>query len=251
MNLDDDQQRTLRSVLGTLDERDIRYVILRGHEPLPSAVDGSDIDLFVAPASFDEVVGLFQRELEAAESPLAGAVGLAMQGAKHPWEAASLAVGSPRIAASYVRKSLTTADFAARDYVKRTFTDGDLGFDLANHLAYTSTLDESKIRVDPAVEAAMLDRRVERDGLYVPAPPDELAHLVCRGVFDYEGTFPERYRTRCDDLAGRVSSQDRLDEQFRTLLSRLFYDADTLVYDLVCGGEYDAIRQRLRRYTDY
>lgn len=251
MNLDEYQQETLTSVLGSLADRDIGYVVLRGHEPLPSAVRGSDIDLFIAPASFDDAVALFQRELEAAESTLAGAVGLAVLGARHPREAASLAVGSPRAAASYVRKSLTTADFAARDYVRRTFADGDLVFDLVNHIAYTSTLDDSKIRVDPEVEAAMLDRRVDRDGLYVPSPPDELAHLVCRGVFDYEGAFPERYRARCDELAETVRSRNRLDEQFRELLSGLFFDADTLVYELVVAGDYDAIRPRLRRYSDY
>lgn len=251
MKLDERQQEILMNLLGSMADRDIRYVVLHGHEPLPSAVPGSDIDLFVASTSFDEAVTLFQQELEAAESTLAGALGLAVLGARHPRKAASLAVGSPRIAADYVRKSLTMTDFADRDYVERAFTDGDLVLDLANHIAYASTLDGSKIRVDPEVEAAMLDRRIDRDWLYVPSAPDELAHLVCRGVFDYGGTFPERYREWCDDRVETVRSQNRLDEQFRNLLSQLFFEADTLVYELVDAGDYDCIRPRLRRYTDY
>jgi hypothetical protein len=41
------------------------------------------------------------------------------------------------------------------------------------------------------------------------------------------------------------------DEQFRDLLSHLFYEGDSLVYDLTTAGEYDAIRSRLWRYADY
>lgn len=251
MRLDDRQRTVLRNVLGRLDDRGIRYVLPRGHEALPTAIGGSDVDLFVDPAAFDDALAVFQSALDPAESALEGVLGLAAVGARHPKEAAALAVGSPRAAATVVRKHLTTTDFSSRDYVERTFTDGDLVFDLVNHIAYASPLDGSQIRVDPAVERGMLDRRVDHDGVYAPAPPDELAHLVCRGVFDYDGTFPERYRERCDHLGERVRARNESDEQFRALLSRLFYDADTLVYDLVAEGDYDALRPRLRRYTDY
>lgn len=123
--------------------------------------------------------------------------------------------------------------------------------DLVNHLAYESPMDGSKIRVDPAVEEAMFDRWRAHGSFYAPATPDELAHLVCRGVFDYDGEFPDRYVSRCDALVEAVRAGAEADEQFRDLLSHLFYEADSLVYDLTTAGEYDAIRSRLWRYADY
>lgn len=246
-----EQRGAMMEIFTSLAERDIRYVVLRGHETLPSSVQGSDIDLFVDPTSYDDALPVFTRHFEPAESILAGVLELAALGVTHPRRAVELAVGSPRDVADFVKKSLTTNDFSSRQYVERTFSDGSLTFHLVNHLAYTSPMYGSQIRVDPEVEAAILERRVERDGFYIPSKPDELAHLVCRGVFDYHGEFPARYRSRCDELFEAVRSREDLDEQFSTLLSRLFYDADSVVYQSVSAGEYDAILSRLRQYADY
>lgn len=241
------RRETLAAVFASFDERDLPYVVLRGHEGLP----GSDVDVFVDADAFDDGVAVCDRYLNRGESVLGGLLDLAAVVARNPRHTVASAVESPRGAVAFASKSLGASDFSGRNYVERSFTRGDLSVHLVNHLAYTSTLDRSKVRVDPAVETAMLDRRERSDDCFVPAPPDELAHLVCRGVFDYEGEFPERYEDRCDRLFSDVSACDGRNRQFRDLLSRLFYDADDLVYDLVAAGDYGSIRSRLRRYSDY
>lgn len=251
MSVSDTTHRTVRDLFESFEQQGLPYVVLRGHEALPAGVAGSDLDLLVGPAVFKEAVELCSRKFDPAESTARGALDLLAVGIKQPRRAIAFTVDSPGEALAFVEKSLGTAEFSDRKYVQRTFVDGDLSVDLVNHLAYTSTLDGSMIRVDPAVEQAMLARRTRSDGVYVPAPPDELAHLVCRGIYDYDGVFPDRYERRCDRLSAVVRDDDSMDGQFRALLSRLFYDADKLVYELVATGEYDSIRDRLRRYSDY
>lgn len=251
MRLDEAQRETLHDSLAALDQHDIRYVILRGHRELPQALAGSDVDLFVDPAGFEDALTLFDHLLDPAESTLRGLFDLAVLGARHPRRAVEMAVGSPHDAGQYVMKSLRTTEFGDRKYEERSFRDGELVFHLVNHLAYTSTLDGTMVRVDPQIEAWMLDNRLSQEWFYIPEKPDELAHLICRGVFDYEGEFPDRYHTRCDELFAAISQHDRLIERLRTLLGSLFYDADDLAYELLAEGDYDSLRRRLRCYANY
>lgn len=252
MDLADSQRRTVRRLLRAFDDRDVRYVVLRGHERLPDGLAGSDLDLFVDPAAFDAAVAVCERELDAAESPLSSVVDLAALAAANPRRTVEQVVAAPGQVAWFVKQTLSASEFSDRGYVERAFRDGDgLVVDVVNHLAYTSPMDGSQIRVDPAVEASMLDHRRRRDGVCVPSPPDELLHLVCRGVFDYGGDFPARYRRRCDALADRVRADPEADERFRDLLSHVFFDADEVVYDAVADGDYGEIRSRLAAYADY
>lgn len=251
MRLESEQQETITEVLEGLERCDIRYVVLRGHEDLPNVIQGSDIDLFIDPEAFDNAIDLFKQTLKSTDGTIDRVVRLAVLGVTNPSRSAAMILNSPGDAVQYVWKSLTTTEFSDRNYVEHSFGDGDLDFHIVNHLAYKSTLDGSQVRVDPEVETAMLNRRVDRDGIYIPSEPDELAHLLCRGIFDYDGTFPRRYQSRCDELYEVVRQRKKLEDRFRTLLSKLFYDADTLVYDLVAAAEYDSIRSRLRSYADY
>lgn len=245
------ERERLERTLRTFDARGVRYVVLRGFADLPTAVGGRDVDLFVDPVSFEAAVAVCGARFERGESVAGNAVDLLALGLRHPRRAVRRALTAPGDVAALVRRRLVTSEASDRGYVARSFEHGDLVVDLANHLAYTSPLDGSMIRVDPRVDELMLDRRTDRGWGYAPSPPDELAHLVCRGVFDYDGAFPARHATRCDHLVEALAGDPTADEQFRELLGHLFFAADALVYDHVVAGEYDEIRPALRRYADY
>lgn len=251
MELSRASRERLEQLFEGFDSRGIRYVVLRGFTGLPTEIAGADIDVLVDSSSFDAAMEMCRMNFATAESLTRNAIDLLSLGLHHPMETIRRVVVTPGDVTSFVTRSLVTSDFTTRGYVERSFEHKRLVLDVVNHLAYTSPLDGSQIRVDPSVEELLLERRVERNWGYAPAPPDELAHLVCRGVFDYDGEFPQRYVSRCDQLVETVSANTDTDQQFRYLLTRLFYAADTRVYDLVRAGEYDSIRSSLRRYADY
>ncbi|SIS03125.1 hypothetical protein [Natronorubrum thiooxidans] len=251
MSISPGQQEAIFSVFDSFEDQNIRYVVLRGYDDLPDAITGSDIDVFVEASSFDVGVRICANDFELDEPTARNVLKLASAGMSQPQQTIETITTSPSHVIEIVKETVTTADFSNRNYVERTFRNGAIVMDLENHLAYKSTLDGSQIRVDPDVEAAMLDRRINRDGFYIPAPPDALAHLVCRGVFDYDGDFPDRYVSKCNDLRQRVTSDPTLDEQFRTVLSKLFYDGDSVVYESVLAGNYQTIRSDLRQYSEY
>lgn len=251
MELARPSRKRLAGTFRAFDARGVRYVVLRGFTGLPTAIGGSDVDLLVDSSSFAEAVEVCESRFERGESVAGNAVDLVAMGLRRPRRAVAMALAAPDDVAALVRRRLVASEASDRGYVARSFEHGELVVDLVNHLAYTSPLDGSKIRVDPRVDELMLERRRTRAWGYAPATPDELAHLVCRGVFDYEGAFPARYASRCDRLAEELAADPATDEQFRELLSHLFFAADALVYDHVVAGEYDAIRSSLRRYADY
>lgn len=251
MELSSEQRRNLGRVWRAFDERDVPYVVLRSYEGLPESTEGSDVDMLIADESFQTAVALCRESFESTESIVGNALSLGTLVAGNLSEVVKTVAESPSEAATTAKRRLVSTEVSARGYVQRTFDAGGLRLDLENHLAYTSPMDGSRIRVDPVVETHLFERRIERGDFYVPSPPDELGHLVCRGIFDYEGEFPPRYIEKCDDLVAEIRSNSTSDEQFRSLLSHLFYGADSLVYDLVVDGEYDAIRSQLYRYSDY
>lgn len=251
MNLTKTQQQTLNSVWRAFDERNVRYVVLRSYESLPASIEGSDVDILVDDGSFDEAIAYCEQEFESTESMLRNAFGLSSLASRHPRTVIRRMSDSPTEALSEVKQRLISTEVSLRKYISRVFDADGLQFHLVNHLAYKSPMDESRIRVDPVVERLLFERRNEADEFYVPAPPDRLAHLVCRGVFDYGGTFPPRYVSRCDALVEAIRSNSVWDEQFQDVLSHIFYDADELVYEFVVAGDYDAIHAELRQYSDY
>ncbi len=251
MNINLDQREAIFDVFNSFEEQNVRYVVLRGHDDLPEGITGSDIDVFVEASSFDAGVQIGENHFELDEPTVQNVLELASAGVSQPQRTIETVTTSPRHVIELAKRSVTSTDFSNRGYVERTFRNGDVVIHLENHLAYKSTLDGSQIRVDPDVEAAMLDRRIKRDGFYVAAPPDALVHLVCRGVFDYDGEFPDRYISKCNDLRRRVTSDQTLDEQFKALLSKLFFGANSVVYELVLAGNYQSIRSELRQYSEY
>lgn len=251
MELTRTQQRNLDNLWGAFDDRNVEYVVLRGDENLPESITGNDVDMLVAADSFDDAIAYCKREFEPTESIPRNALHLALLVSRSPGDAIGQVLSSPIEALSAVKRHLVSTEVTVRQYVSRVFDADGLQLHLVNHLTYKSPMDGSRVRVDPTVERGMFDRRIKAGGHYVPAPPDKLTHLVCRGVFDYDGNFPPRYAIRCNELVEEIRSDPLQDEQFRDVLSHIFYGVDTLVYELVMSGDYDVIRTRLRRCSDY
>lgn len=251
MTLSNAQRTALSYVWSAFDERDITYVVLRGYEALPRAIVGSDVDVLVDTESFDDAVAVCKRAFESTESIPRNVLDLASLVLANPRPVARDVARSPAEMAATAKNRLLSSTVTGRGYVERAFDAAGVQVHLTNHLAYESPMDGSRVRVDPDIEDAMFDHRVEREAFYAPAPPDELAHLVCRGVFDYGGAFPDRYVDRCEGLFAEVRADAAADDRFRDLLSGLFFDADTLVYDHVAAADYDRIRPALREYSDY
>lgn len=248
----DSQTERLETLLNSFSERDIRYVALRGHPELSSSGSDSDIDTYVSSDSFDTAAEMcHQFGLSAAESSVENTLKLFARGIRKPRLAVELLGRSPRKLVSEVRDSVAVDSSTYQGYRDRGFEDGTLDVHLVNHLAYASPMNGKKIRVHPAVEQQLLDNCQQLDGVFVPAAPDELAHLVCRGVFDYEGQFPGYYVTRCNYLVEEVLASEPATTRFQDLLGYLFMGADSRVYELVVNRQYDEIRSILYQYSDY
>lgn len=251
MTLTDDQRAALARTWSAFDDRGITYVVLRGYTDLPDSIAGSDLDLLVAPDSFPDAVSFCKHTFESSESIPQNALDLALLVANRPRTVARDVARAPTEMVATAKNRLVSSEVTGRGHLERAFDAAGLQLHLVNHLAYKSPMNGSKIRVDPAIEDAMFDHRTRNGAFYTPAPPDQLAHLVCRGIFDYEGDFPDRYKARSEQLFEEIQADAEMRERFRDLLSQLFFQADTLVYQHIEDGAYDEIRSALRQYSDY
>lgn len=249
--LTDDQRDALLDVFERLRDRRVPYVVLRGYDDLPDRIKGSDVDLLVDAGRFDDAVEAIRARFAPSEPRLANALDIVEFGARNPLIGVRTLLESPEEVARYVRRNLVATEVGGRNYIERTFEHEGLVVHLVNHLTYVSPMNGDRFRVAAEVDGGLLERRIDHGDFFVPAPPDELAHLVCRGVFDYEGVFPDRYAARCDELRPAVFGDSRTEQTFKMVLSHLFYGAAPLVENLVRNGEYDSIRSRVASYDDY
>lgn len=140
----------------------------------------------------------------------------------------------------------------AGGYSSIKLRSGDVTLHYVNHLVYESPMDGSMIRVDPRLENALYRERERTDeGFFIPSPPDELLHLVCRGLFDYKGEFPEYYVDRCDTLRKQIIGDDSLERSFRNRLELAFFSAAPVVYNHISNGSYDKLLRSLIQYDEY
>lgn len=245
------QRDALIDTFAALESRDIPYVVLKGYQKLPDRIFGSDIDLLIDEERFAAAAEVIGTRFAPSASTYANLLDLVKYGVQNPMLGVRTLAESPDEVVSHIRRTLIASELGSRNYLERTFTHDGLDVHAVNHLAYTSPMDGSRIRVAYQVDDGLLTRRVKRDEFYTPAPPDELAHLICRGLFDYAGTFPERYVRWCDELRAEVFDDPEAAETFETVLSHLFYDATPLVIDLVREGEYDTLRSELVTHDKY
>lgn len=252
MQCDRQQRFALAQLATAFETEDVEFVIPRGHANLPEAFPGSDLDIFVAPSSFDRaMVAVEDAGFSADGSRLENAVGLVREGLSQPSRGIRYMLESPGDLIDYTLRQLDPGRQTRRGLRERHFVNDGLDVHLFNHLAYASPMNGAKIRVDPAVETAFLERRQRGQVGWIPSPPDELLHLICRGVFDYSGHFPGYYVRRCDEIVATLRDDSTADSRFRTLLEPVFFNAASLVHEHVFEGRYDDIRGALFRFADY
>lgn len=250
---DQEQQLELSAFLEELDRADCTYVIPRGYRNLPESVPGVDLDILVSETDFERAKSVaedrgFQREHHQRPIP----IDLISRAVRKPRRATEVAVRNPRRIVNMVTDSDSeTADSLRGQFRAFKAEKRGIHIDLQNHLAYTSPRNGNKVRVAPAVEESMFHNRKLSSFTYVPSAADELVHLVCRGIFDYHGDFPDYYIRRSKTLWDSIEANDSEHERFCDLLSLVFYNADDVVYRGVREGEYNELRGRLRRFDDY
>jgi hypothetical protein len=246
------EQQVLRDVFEAFDEHGAEYVVLRGYRNLPESTPGGDIDLLIDPEGFRRIdSALMDVDISPRSSNSSNALTLVSEGIRNPIRAARLLFGNPRRLIEISREYLSGTERISPNLKETKYEHGDVILHFTNHLSYQSPMNQSDIRVDPDVEQMMLNRRKRSEPFFVPALPDELAHILCRGIFDYEGSFPSYYKETCSHLVEEIKTDPKADEQFQDILSLLFFDASDIVYDLTINGKYDQIRSSLYRFTDY
>lgn len=250
---DDTRQRQLRDLFERFNDAGLRYVVPRGYDELPEAVRGGDLDVFVDADDFSRATDLSTSVGFGPKRSTTEPLRLLSDAARKPARAATMLVSEPSEVYRLVRESVVpgAATEGRRGYTEARLHDDGLQLHLFNHLAYASTLDERKIRVHPEVERQMLDHRMLDDPWPVPHRVDAFVHLVCRGVFDYGGEFPDYYLETCTRLFADVRDDPDDDERLRELLELVFFDASSLVYDLAAAERYEDMRDELRRFSEY
>lgn len=244
---------TYRDVFLTLNSKGVTYVVLRRYDSLPERTieSGSDVDILVEPEQFQDAIDAIRTlGFEAKGSSGPSRLRVFRMAITKPRKAILELVNDPHRSIRKILLGTTAPSGNPRHKNAQLSRDAQL-VDLQNNLAYKSPMDGSKIPVNPTVTEGMLDRRVTEDCFYVPARPDELAHLVAHCVFDKNGTFPPYYAERCSNMFSAVRSDPDQQQLFEDLLERIFFKASQLVFDLVAEERYSEIRGKLREYSDY
>jgi len=255
------KQGEIRLVLNELNNRNIRYLVLRRHEKLPSAIPGSqekvfDIDVLIDDSQFNEAIGLlnnlgYSRKRTKRISVVKKAV-------KNPSKALKVLVNSPtevihQLGISIPKLGLNRSpdEWASEgSYIYLMEKDG-LVFDIRNHLTHKSYSGSKLIRLNPELEEQFLYRRKKRKMVYYPHPSDELTHLIGRIIFTYEGNPPQYYLQRCDKLRDIVYEDNKYLKIFQSNLSLIYYNATKVVMRLVDKREYAKLRNSIVAFSDY
>lgn len=250
------EQQLINSIFSSLFQHELEYVVPRSYQELPERVTGGDIDVIIRPDELDTAAAICDEQgLSKRETAGTQLAGLAHRTIQDPRHAVRVLFSRPQQAFDELRSAVqpetNNGDQLAAEYTEQKYEQGNLIIHFMNHVAYTSPHNNATVRVDPTVEEFLYQRSRTVGGIPAPAPPDELAHLICRGIFDYGGRFPEHYIKRCDELQSEVLADNRWQQAFEDLLSLLFFDADGVVLDNVEEGSYDTIRDDLVAFAEY
>lgn len=250
-----EQSVLISDTLNRLNQNGVELVVPRGYRDLPDSIPGSDIDIVVHRDRFKQSVEVLEESgFSRAGSPSSRLLSLLYDALEDPSRAKELILTNQRRLYLLLKNALlepTHDSEVAAEYAEFKAEKGSVVFHLMDRLAYKSPHNQQKIPVDSRVEELLHERSESRGNFQVPSPPDEFAHLVCRGVFDYEGTFPPYYIKRCKSLSDVVFNSEEYEMQFRELMGLLFFDADEKVIECIEDERYDSIKSELLAYADY
>lgn len=253
MDFTAEQSRLVEAFLDALKGDGITYVVPRGYEDLPRSVPGGDVDVYVRADHFRPAIDRSKQ------------LGLQPGGESGINEVISAIVADPkRAGAKLLREpvkafSVVYGTLAGEDDLssgQATYRDyraygADVMIHLMNHEAYESPMNGGMIRVHPDVEDSMFRNRRKFRGIFVPAEPDELCHLICRGVFSYSGDFPTYYVERCVNLYSKIRSSATQERAFERLLSKVFFEASEVVLEAIADKRYADIKAKLINSSGY
>ncbi|MGM0567670.1 MAG: hypothetical protein ACQESB_00465 [Elusimicrobiota bacterium] len=262
------EQKLIRNLLNSFNENDIFYVVPRDYEELPKEMKENRLDILVEKSFFLKAhylcgelsfkkqkhrKNLFQyvknnfikyKIFSHQFFPSTQKITLKKYIKTHMY---LIFLG---VRSSFRKKKRNKKNLYSR-YIKREFKNGDVTIRLMSHLAYTSPSSRKLIQVGPIVGHKMLENREKSDDIYIPSPPDELAHLICRGVCDFFGNFPDHYLYKCSILREKVLREEEDKKRFKKLLSILFFKADVVVYNCILKKKYNKIKEEVVKFTGY
>jgi len=273
-DLSNHQQEVVFSLFDQLEELSIRYVVLRRYELLPDSVPGSqqkelDIDILVESDKFEDVVSIAESlgfGFNISNKTMANRYHTLVRRIKNPQETVQILKESPEKVeqamgikfprwvspSQKINPYKFTDDSEKHYYVMR---GNNMKLDLKPHLAHETPMAlkgrSKRIRLHPHVEKQMLNRRVKNGQLYHPSPPDELVHLLTHVIFEYKGEISEYYEQRIHDITNLVLENELYESQFKELLSLVYFNADSKVYEFCEQRKFKNMFSELKQFSDY
>lgn len=236
-----------------LNETDLPYVVPRKYDALPESTidDDGDVDIIFGESNFDYGVAVCKQNgfLER-KSRMKNRKSLVSDLVTSPLSSSKTIISDPIDALSRVLKGEVSTKSNSRHQNIKLYDD-ELMLDLRDNLAYKSPMNRKRIPVDTAVTEGMINRRRKHNGIYVPSPADELAHIVPHCLFDKKGDFSPYYQKRCEELLMTVQNDDEQKQLFDELLELIFYDASSLVYTKLQNQEYNSMFSELQSFSKY
>jgi len=253
MDFTAEQSRLVEAFVEALKSDGITFVVPRGYENLPRSIPGGDVDIYVRADHFRPAIHQSHK------------MGLERRGGSSINQVISAIVADPKRAGHKLFRepikafSVVHGMLAGEDDLsggQATYQDykaygAGVQIHLMNHVAYESPMNGGMIRIHPDVEDSMFRNRREFRGVFVLAEPDELCHLICRGVFSYSGDFPTYYVERCVNLYSKISSSVTQERAFERLLSKVFFEASEVVLESIADERYADIKADLIKSSGY
>jgi hypothetical protein len=254
MTFNTTEEKAIINCLTKLNDENVKYVLLRGFKPLAESASGSDIDILIDGSDLDqvgEIVADFGFSSYTGITHFKYYQSIVSKTIKYPTEAIKKIKTEPDTVINLLSGPNRSTTSLRNTYDELKFERDNAVLHFFNHLAYDSPMFDTKVRVHPSVEEGMLQRRQLTSGYAIPSAPDELAHLICRGVFDKDGNFPEHYKQRCDTIWENIKTEEQQLKILKVLFSDIFYNADTAVINCIRNKAYDSIRSDLLQFRDY
>lgn len=249
-------QKHITELFDAFRKNEVRYVVPRGYKNLPESVPGGDIDLIVKEEDYATAVNVCRQQgYQKVESKVKDLIKLIRQGVSKPCQVTHILATEPLSVideiTNIIFQQTTKDDQLASKYKEYKAKKGGILVHITNHLGYTSPYNGKKIRVDQTVEEKLHERAETYGQIRKPSAPDELAHIICRGIFDNEGTFPQYYIKWCESLKKDIMADENYWLQFEKLLELLFYNASGIVIENIKSGKYNEIKSDLIKYGNY
>lgn len=248
MELNETEQQRLETFIDEI--ASLEYIIPRGFQELPNSVTG-DLDI-VTSSPLDakkmaEALG-FRKKKSNTDIKFE----IITKGLKNPLKASKFILNDPKRAAKFLTTNDTFNSFDS-SFQEYKLYNNNLMIHIQNKVVHKSTLDNSRIPTDPRIEESLLKNRrskiVNGREYYIPSLPDELIHLVGRGVFDYNGDFPSYYKKRCYTIWNKMSTKDR--KKFSQLSEHLFFKANNIVINHLEDKTLENLRHNLLQFSNY